>query len=328
VILGIAHVIRRAMLFVILVGFASLALAQTDKPTAAKLTPLRLANLGIGLGSMPQTLAIERGIFTRNGIDLKVINFVKGGAEATAGVASGQVDMGVYGTPILTGISFGLPIKIVASPPNKAMNFELVAKKGINSVKELKGKVVTSGALGGGNHQALLKILKANGLSENDVSIVATGGTDAEMILRSGQVAAVMTSPDKRRKLEGDGVGKLVAKAVDYYGHYQHSFIFATNAFITAHPDAVRGFLRATRESMAYSQGHLDELVAFSAARVNLPKETIRAYFQEQFKLWDSSLKVDVVATANAVKIVKELKEIKPNVEFDPKTWLDLRFLD
>jgi hypothetical protein len=31
---------------------------------------------------------------------------------------------------------------------------------------------------------------------------------------------------------------------------------------------------------------------------------------------------------ANAIRILQELKEIKPNVVFDPKTWLDLRFLE
>jgi NitT/TauT family transport system substrate-binding protein len=287
-----------------------------------------MANLGVGLATMPQTLAQERGIFAKHGVDLQVINFVKGGAEATAGLASGQVDMGVYGSPILIGISFGLPIKLVGSPPDKGNNFELVARKGINSVKELKGKVVTSGALGGGNHQSLLRILQANGLSENDVSIVATGGVDAEMILHSGRVEAVVTSEPIRRKLVDDGIGTLIARASDYYGRYQHSYVFATTDFISKHPETVRNYLRATRESLEYSKSHLDELVDFSAKRIKLKKELIRAYFLSQFEEWDPSFKIDVEGTANALKILKELKEIKPNVVFDPKTWLDTRFLD
>ena len=108
-------------------------------------------------------------------------NFIRGGAEAMAGVASGGIDMGTFGTPILIGIAAGLPIKIVGSPPQKRQSFELVARKGINSVKELKGKVVTSGALGGGSHESLLKILHDNGLTENDVGVVATGGTDTAL---------------------------------------------------------------------------------------------------------------------------------------------------
>ncbi|WP_295458587.1 ABC transporter substrate-binding protein [uncultured Thiodictyon sp.] len=324
---------RRILVITLLTCLACLgfAPAQGDlggTPSAAALVPVRLANLGVGLASMPQALAIERGIFTRNGIDLRVINFVNGGAEATAGVASGQVDIGSYGTPILIGLAFGLPIKIVASPPVKVTGFELVAKPEIHSVKDLKGQVVTSGALGGGSHQALLKILQSNGLSDSEVKIVAAGGADAEMVLRSGRVAAVVTSEPTRRKLEDDGRGRLIAKASDYYGRHQHGFIFATNAFIAKHPDSVRAYLRATRESLQYAQTHLDELVDFSAARIRLKKDIIRAYFEEQFKVWDLSFQVDVEGTANAVQVLKELKEIKATAVFDPNTWLDTRFLN
>jgi NitT/TauT family transport system substrate-binding protein len=319
-----------ALLLVLLAAFvptAGFSQTRTGGAEASPLVRVRIANLGVSIASMPQQWAIERGVFAKHGIDLQVINFVRGGAEATAGVASGQVDMGVFGTPILTGISFGLPIKIVGSPPLKGNNFELVARKGIDSVKDLKGKTVTCGALGGGSHQSLLKILWDNGLTENDVKIVATGGTDAEMILRSGKVEAVITSEPTRIKLIDEGRGTLIARASDYYGRYQHSFVFATNEFIKTHPEAVAKYFVATRESLDYSKTHLDELVEFSAKRVNLKKEIIREYFEEQFKKWDLSFSVDIEGTSNAVDIVKGFKEIKATTKFDPATWLDLRFL-
>jgi len=309
------------------VVFAIAALVSTACFAEPELVPVRMANLNIGLASMPQALAIEKGVFARHGLDLQVINFIKGGAEASAGVASGQVDMGVFGTPVLTAISFGLKIRIVGSPPLKRNNFELVARKGIASVKELKGKVVTCGALGGGNHQALLKILKTNGLGPDDVSVIATGGTDAEMILRSGKVDAVITTEATRIKLEDEGVGTLIAAASDYFGRYQHSYVFATDKFIADHPEAIRAYLAATRDSLDYAKAHEDELIEYSAKRVRMKKELIRAYFDEQFRRWDPGFEVDVEGTANAVEVLKEFKEIKPTASFDPKTWLDLRFL-
>jgi len=301
---------------------------QAETPASGPLVPLRVANLGIGLASMPQQMALEKGIFAAHGLDPQVINFAQGGAEASAGAASGQVDMGVFGTPILTGISFGLPIKIVAAPPAKGNNFELVARKGIESVKDLKGKVVASGALGGGSHQSLLKILHDNGLSESDLTIIPNGGADAEMILRSGRVDAVVTSEAIRLKLIDSGIGTLIARARDYYGRYEHGYVFATNAFIKSHPEAIRGYLAATRESLLYAQSHLDELVDYSAARVKMKKDLIRTYFEEQFALWDLSFVPDEEGTEHAFAILKDLKEIKPNAVFDRAGWFDLRFLN
>lgn len=293
-----------------------------------ELTKVRFANLAVGLDSIPHMLAVEKGIFAKYGIDLQVVNFPKGGAEATAGVASGQVDMGSYGTPILTGISRGLPIKIVASPPVKDIPFVLVGKKGINSVQELKGKTVATGALGGGSHQSFLKILAGNGLRESDVKVVSTGGTDAELILRSGKVDAVITSEPLVTKLEKDGVGTVLARAYDYYGKYQHSYVLATDKFIQSNPDIIRNFLKASRESHEYARDHLEELVAYASKTINLDEGLIREYYQKQFVRWDLSFKVDIEGTENAVNIVKDMKEIESNVVFDKDKWLDLRFLE
>ena len=293
-----------------------------------KLVKIRFANLAYGLDSIPHELAIEKGIFAKYGIDLQVINFAKGGAEAAAGVASGQVDMGSFGTPILTAISKGIPIKIVASPPIKKNPFVLVARPGIKRVKELKGKTVATGALGGGNHQSFLKILYANGLTEKDVKIIATGGVDEELILKSGKVDAVNVSSITVTKLVKEQTGHIIAKAVDYYGHYQHSFVFATDAFIKNNPETVRNFIKASREAYQYAKTHQVELVKYTTKKIALDETLIRDYFKEvSSKEWDLSFKVDVEGTANAVKILQELGELDKSVVFDPKQWLDLRFL-
>ncbi|HEX3048608.1 MAG TPA: ABC transporter substrate-binding protein [Bacillota bacterium] len=314
------------MTIVSLVSVNLIVLAK-ESGVSKKLVTIRLANLQYGLGSIPHDLAIQKGIFKKHGIDLQVINFAKGGAEAAAAVASGHVDMGSFGTPILTAISKGISIKIVASPPVKENPFVLVGKNEIKSVKDLKGKTIATGALGGGNHQALLKILYANGLTDKDVDIIATGGTDAELILNSGKVEAVSTSEPTVAKIARAGEGHVLAEAVDYYGHYQHSFVFATDALIRSNPKAIGNFLKASREAYQYAKNHQDELVAFAKQKLEMDDGLIRDYFKNDISKWDLSFKVDIEGTANAVKIVKDLGEIDKGVTFNPKTWLDLRFL-
>lgn len=290
------------------------------------LVKIRLANLAVGIGSMPQQLAVEKGIFAKRGIDLQVVNFVKGGAEATAGVASGQVDMGSYGTPILTGISKGLPIKIIASPPNKRIDFVLVAVNDIKTVQDLKGKTVATGALGGGNHQSFLKILKGNDVQESDVNVVATGGTDAYMILTSGKVAAVETNLDVAIRAESEGTGHLLARSQDYYQHYQHSYVFATNQLIKSNPEAVREFLAASREGYEYARDHQEELIDYTVKQLGLNEAWVREYWKQTIPKWDLSFKIDVQGTEGAVKVLQDLNEIDPNVKFEKDKWIDLRF--
>ena len=292
---------------------------------AAKLVPVRL--VGGATGNGPLDLAIDKGIFARHGVDVQVIHFVGGYPMATLAAASGQVDMGEYGTPILIGIASGIRIKIVGSPPVKTSPFDLVARKGIESVEDLRGKVIASGTLGAGGHQALIKILHESGLGENDVQLVPSGGAAAEVLLASGRFDAVIASGLTRLKMVDEGRANLIARAKDYFGRYQHSYVYATEGFINSHPETVRNYFLAAREAYEYSRDHLDELIDYTASRVKVRKELIRTYYQDQIAEWDLSFGVDLEGAANAVRILQELKEIKPNVNFDPGTWLDLRFI-
>src|SRR5207302_9200128 len=109
---------------------------------------------------------------------------------------------GSFGTPILIGISRGLQIKVVGSPVLKGNLFVLVGRNDIKTVRDLKGQTVATGALGGGSHQALLKILAANGIPVSDVNVAATGGANPELILKSGRVAATVVSEPIVTKFE------------------------------------------------------------------------------------------------------------------------------
>ncbi|MDT3425359.1 NitT/TauT family transport system substrate-binding protein [Paenibacillus forsythiae] len=302
--------------------------AAAGSETSKEQVTIRFANLAVGLESAYHQLGIEHGIFSKYGIDLQVVNFTKGGAEATAGVVSGQVDMGSYGTPILTGIAKGVDMKIVASPPIKESPFYLVAKKGITSVQELKGKTVATGAFGGGNHQSFVKILEKNGMKESEVNVVATGGTDEYMILQSGKADAIETVEPVVSRLVADNIGTLLVKAADVYGDYQHFYVFATGDFIKEHPEAVRNFLKASRESHEYARDHFEELVAKGKTLVNMDEKIIREFYKNNIAQWDLSFKVNVTGTENAVKIIQGLGEIDKNVVFDPNTWIDSSFLE
>lgn len=292
----------------------------------AELTKIRFANLKVGIGDMHTRLAIEKGIFKKHGIDLQIINFDKGGPEALAGVASGQVDMGSFGTPILTGISRNIPIKIVASPAIKQNPFVLVATNDIKNVQDLKGKTIATGALGGGNHQALLKILAANNINSSEVKVVATGGTDEEMIIKSGKVAAIISSEPTVSKIELANEGHTLVKASDVYGKYQHSYIFATDKLIKSNPDAIRNFLVAQKESIQYAKDHQEELISFTKKKLELDEGLIRDYYKKTIPTWDESGKVDIEGMNNAIKILKDLGEIDKNINLTQDQLVNLSF--
>jgi ABC-type nitrate/sulfonate/bicarbonate transport system substrate-binding protein len=316
------------------VVFAILVLAvnfvlSTSTPSSAddNLVTIRMGNTAVKLERVYELLGLEKGIYKKYGIDLQIINFISGGSEAAAATVSGQLDMGCYGTPILILLSRGGALKIIGAPANKNLDYELFATSDIKTVEELKGKTVAVGAPGTGGHQQFLRIITAHGLSQDDLEILGSGGSDPALLLSSGRIQAVITRSDVSAKLESEGIGHVLASSKDYYDTYQHSYIYATDAFIKEHPDTIVNYLKALRESYDYSRTHLEELVAKGAEIMNMNEKAVRNFFEKDFERWDLSLSLSDEGIENAIAFLKSIGDIEDTVKFDKATWVDGSFL-
>jgi NitT/TauT family transport system substrate-binding protein len=300
--------------------------AEAADPAPVK---IRFGDLGASVNNLFQYLAVEKGIYRRHGIELEITDFLQGGPEAVAAAVSGQIDLGSAGTPVLSAVSRGLPIKVVGSPPNKRQPFILVSRPEITDVAQLKGKLVGFSSVGGGSLQAMHYILKAHGLAADDIQTIAFGtGPNGYLALKSGKLAAAVTAEPYATKAERDGIGRILAEADRYFDHYQHSYVFANRAFLKANPDAVRAYFRATREAVRYARDHQDELVAFGHKKLSMDEGLLRSVLAKTFPKWDDSFAVDTEGLLTAIRIVQELGDIAKTYRPDPDQIVDARYLD
>ena len=277
--------------------------------------------------NLPITFGVKKGFFAEQGIDLQVIT-VNGGVEAVTAAAAGEAELGGMGSPIITGAAVGVPITIVGSPPWSGEPFILVSRPGYQSLAELKGKPISPGGPGQGTIQAFNVIAKAKGLKPSDFQYVNAGSTaNALAALQAGKVEAIITSEITGVKAELEGFGKVLERAVDYFGRYQHSFIFATNKFIKEKPEKVRSFLIAYRKSVDYIKGHPEEAIQFGVKELQQDERSFRAVQSKEIPTWDTSGRVDLQGTDNAIRILKELGEIDPKVQIAAKQIVDEQFL-
>ena len=97
-------------------------------------------------------------------------------------------------------------------------NDMIVAKAGISSVKDLKGKKVGV-EIGFVDHLLLLKALQLNGLKESDVTLVPMATNDAAQVLGSGQVDAVAAwQPNSGQALKTVKGSKAIFTSADVPG--------------------------------------------------------------------------------------------------------------
>jgi NitT/TauT family transport system substrate-binding protein len=309
-------------------AIATTLLAALTANMAYAETTVRFANLGIGTANLYQYLGLEKGIYQKHGVNLEMKTFLSGGPSVMPAAASGQIDMGDIGTPILIAIASGIPIKVVGAPALKRQQFVLIARPEIKTFHDLIGKTVGIGSIGGGQDQALRVILASEHTSRSQVNSISVGNEgNGYFAFKSGKLAAIFLTEPVASKLELEGSGHLLLRAVDFYGRYEHSYVFATNQFISAHGDAIRSFFEANREAIDYAAKHEGELIAFGASKLSLDKVLLKKIFDESIPTWDASQSVDVEGTLNAISILKSVGDIDAPYKPDISKILDQRFV-
>ena len=211
-------------------------------------------------------------------------------------VVGNNLDMGMWGnTPIIRGISAGLPISLLCVGEGH-LRFLIATRKGspIRKVEDLKGKTIGV-QLGGDPYNALTSILRYELGSPNPkdhgIKLVNTttqamsaqvpSGMDAACCIYPAFLAAQATgtvaivnsfgyTEDYYEGPLGKGGGILIpsVKKAPFFpdGYYLHrSFWIANNALIDKHPKAVVAYLLAQEEAVraltAMNPGPVSQLV-------------------------------------------------------------------
>jgi NitT/TauT family transport system substrate-binding protein len=182
---------------------ALLASTGSTSPAPARGLPLTETTVAVLPlePTAPAFYAKQRGFFRQQGIDAK-LTYVLDPAQVVAAVLSGDAQFSSINTGALAVLkSRGAPVKVVAAGAlyrRKAPTTALVAAPGkrIKRARDLVGKLIALDAKNNLAHVGLLRWLKRNGLSEDDVRFTLI--PFAQMIgpLRRGTIdAAVLPEP-------------------------------------------------------------------------------------------------------------------------------------
>lgn len=134
-------------------------------------------------------IAIQKGWIKQAGVEAEFAWFEYG--PSMEAFTAGKVDavMVTNGDSLVTGANGAKNVVIMLVDYSNG-NDMIIAKPGIKSVKELKGKKIGL-EVGLVEHLMLLNALKKNGMTEADVTIVNTPTAQTPQVLASGQVDAV-----------------------------------------------------------------------------------------------------------------------------------------
>jgi NitT/TauT family transport system substrate-binding protein len=171
----------RRLAFLALLGLAAL-------PLAVRAAPLKIA-YSDWPGWVAWEVANQKGWLKDAGVDVEFLWFEYGPSMDAFTAGKADAVMVTNGDSLVTGANGAKNIVIMLTDYSNG-NDMIVAKPGIKSLAELKGKKIGL-EVGLVEHLMLLNALKKIGMTESDLTIVNTPTNQTPQVFASGQVDAI-----------------------------------------------------------------------------------------------------------------------------------------
>jgi sulfonate transport system substrate-binding protein len=193
------------------------------------------------------------------------VNFVEfdSGPLVDAGFAAHRIDAGFMGDlPASLAAKSGLPVVAVGvSKPIGSAEY-LLAKPGITSIAQLRGKPVAYTT--GTSEQAFaLRALKTAGLTQRDVQQVNVSLLQLGTVLEAGSADASVVSAEQKVDYQQTHPGAKVLATLDTVSPPSYDYILATAAALAspAKLAAIRDFSKRLIEASNWQRSHQSQWV-------------------------------------------------------------------
>jgi len=202
-------------------------------------------------------VADAKGYFEDAGLDVDFKQF-PGPGDTLPALISGNLDIGLTTLHNLALASLGQkkPLTSIYLLDTSNGADAIVAKKGIKSVKDLKGKKVaaTDGEI---NHMMLIAALDENGMTQDDIEFVNMNADDAGGAFVAGKLDAAVTWEPWVTKSKSAG-GNVIFTSADIPDTILDS-VAVTPKTMKSKKAELEAFLAAIDKGVAYLRSNQDE---------------------------------------------------------------------
>lgn len=299
--------------FLAALAFAALASLAPNAARAAD--TLTFGHPGAPTGILwPLYIGIDQGFFAAEGLAIDLV-FVHSSASVVQQVAAGSLDLGDTGVldPV-RAIDQGADVAIfcIQATPSP---YGLVAKSGIKSVHDLKGRPIAVGDVTDIARDYLDGILVGNGMRDADIDPLMSTSTAARLAaLESGVADAGVLSAPALFRAQSDGF-VLLALASDYVKGFPFEAISVNRHWALGHPDDARKFLAVQTKSVAWlydDKNRAAAIAIMAKASKDSPGDVAKSLdFYRRIAFFERDVAISRSGLAGAIQLLQRRGDIK-----------------
>ena len=212
-----------------------------------------ITHASMSTSSIPLWVAQRQNFFGKYGVKSKVV-WVRGNPAQIATLASGDTQIAYGGaTTALAAAVGGKELKMIASLSSRE-NLDLVARPGINSAKDLRGKRFGIQSIGGGVWKTATVWLEHFGMDEkrDNIQMIVIGDvTILSQALETGRIDATVVPGFLSRRLAERGfvvLGRCEQTRLSSVG----MTVLVENPYLQQNSETLQNVLKALIEGMVF----------------------------------------------------------------------------
>jgi NitT/TauT family transport system substrate-binding protein len=303
----------------LIMGLAATIVAW--KAPAARADTITVTHWGGQFYGVPYAVAMDKGLFKKNGVDVTGILTAAGGGTAVRNTLAGGIPFGeVSLAAAVQAINAGQKLIIIGAGSQTVADQMWVVKKDstLTGIKDLIGKQIAYTSPGSVSNMVILMTLKANGITQQQVKLVPAGDLGANIAaVGSGAVDAGFC--DELVYAQSKDLVKPLFMVRDTMDPRMMQTVMITTAeYAKAHPDIIKGLIAARREGLAYALEHPDEAADITAKAYNNPNvDLFRTHLHNLIKenYWSDG-RLDYTAMNHMVEGLQITGQIKGDVDW------------
>ncbi len=221
-------------------------------------------------------IAKEKGLFKKNGVEVELVWFPIYTDSLTA-LNTGKIDANCSAwCDVIPPLAEGIKLKVVLVNDNSAGNDAVIAKPGIKSIKDLKGKTVAT-ELGTVEHFALLQALAKHGMTEKDIQFKNLAVPDAAAAFIAGKVDAAGVWQPWINQIQKEGKGTAIFTSKEIPGLIPDLLVFQEKV-AAERADEVQKIVATWFDVLAFIKSNQKEAIEIMAKVVEQKPEDYLAF--------------------------------------------------
>ncbi|MFG1926953.1 ABC transporter substrate-binding protein [Cryptosporangium sp. NPDC048952] len=257
------------------------AVSSGKTPSAADPVRLRIA-YNLNPTNLTILVADKQGFFTKNGLDVELTT-----SQAAAGLLPSvgkQYDL-ITATPptLLQAAARGIdPLLVSAQTIENNADLRstyFLGAKGINSVKDLKGKTIAVPSQSGNLYEGAVVALHGAGLKKSDVKFLQIPFADMAAGLQKGTFQAAVTIFPFQGQMLGQGAHDLGNSTVDISdGTALAAGWAASKKWAEANGPTIAAFRKASEDAVTWLEQNVDAGRQLLVTELKLPEQVAKTY--------------------------------------------------